>query len=131
MQSSPEAIAGLEMLHARVNVGTGLSHPNDRDAAISLFKLLRDEGFQWSPDEVMHWALAKGWDRDAAGDLVMVGEVVENYAAESWNRGYIADEAPSEPRAPSGSGMCRHCSTSPRRRRAAPRPYPLCRSRPA
>ena len=73
------------MLSKRINLSTGLGHASDFDAAISMFKLLREQGYDWSGDEVRDWARGGGWDPEDVAELGTVADVVQNYGAASWH----------------------------------------------
>lgn len=51
-----------------VNLTTGLSYPMVRPKAIWAFKMLRDAGYTWEPDEIRSWGLADGWRPSGAKD---------------------------------------------------------------
>lgn len=68
----PVVVAALASVSVMVNLSTGLSHPMDRPKAIWAFKMLRDAGYRWEPDEVRAWALGHGWPPSGAKDLAEV-----------------------------------------------------------
>lgn len=67
--ADPVVRVALEHLTLSVNLGTGLTHPSDKDHAIETFRALRKAGHLWNPDKLHAWALATGWTNDGADDL--------------------------------------------------------------
>lgn len=68
--SNPVVETALESLTHRVNLSTGITHPSDRSAAIELFKILRDAGIPYDPNEVRAWLVAQGgWNPKHADDV--------------------------------------------------------------
>lgn len=74
--SSPVVEAALVDLTVLVNLTTGLGHPSDRDAAVSLFRILKDGGYSWDPAEVRAWAASHGWGVKGAKELEHVASAV-------------------------------------------------------
>lgn len=66
----PVVKAALETLTLRVNLSTGLAHPSDRSAAISMFRLLKGAGYQWDSHEIRIWAMQNGWRSGDIPDLI-------------------------------------------------------------
>jgi hypothetical protein len=75
---NPVVAKGLEYLTSGVNVGTGLSHPDDRSSAINLFRLLLAGGERFDPDEVRVWAVRHGWDPADARELADLADKVRH-----------------------------------------------------
>jgi hypothetical protein len=71
--SDPVVRAALESLTQRVNLGSGSSHPKDRDAAIQMFRLLHRATSRIDPDEIITWAIANGWPPRDAAALARIG----------------------------------------------------------
>ena len=69
--SIPNAIVieALKSLTSSVNLGTGLGHPSDHDAAVWTFRALMEAGVPFDPDEVRAWAASHGWRMAAADEL--------------------------------------------------------------
>jgi len=67
--SDPVVEVALNNVTSRVNLSTGLSHPDDRSAAIQALQLLKRNGYQLQPDEIRGWAMANGWRADHARQL--------------------------------------------------------------
>lgn len=82
--SNPVVLVALEGLTSLVNIGTGLSHPSDRGAAINTFRILKANGEEYSPSEVRAWAAGHGWRAEDATEL---GEVASKVAAGKRLRG--------------------------------------------
>lgn len=68
--SNPVVEVALEALTSRVNLSTGISHPLDRSAAIALFKILRDAGISYNPDEIRGWLVSQGGWHPKGADSV-------------------------------------------------------------
>jgi hypothetical protein len=74
---NPTVRAALESLTSRVTLSTGIVHPSDRAAAITMFRLLHTAGEPFDPDEVKGWLVAQlGWQPKHAGDVADVAEGV-------------------------------------------------------
>lgn len=69
-------VAALESLTTAVNLSTGLSHPSDRQAAVQMFRLLRNAGEQFDPSEVQAWAVAHGWRPKHARELAELARAI-------------------------------------------------------
>jgi hypothetical protein len=67
--SDPVVEVALTDLTKRVNLSTGLGHPDDRSAAIQALQILKRNRHQFQPDEVHAWAMANGWSADHARQL--------------------------------------------------------------
>lgn len=65
----PVARVALEQLTRHVNLGTGLTHPTDREYAIEIVRALHAGRRKLSPDDAHAWAIQNGWRPDGAGDL--------------------------------------------------------------
>ena len=50
-----------------------------------MVKLLHQEGYQWSGDEVRDWAHGSGWDAEDVAELGTVADVVQHYSVASWH----------------------------------------------
>ena len=74
--SNPVVIEALRSLTSSVNLGTGLSHPSDRDAAVGAFRALRNAGERFDPAEVRAWAAAHGWNQRHATELAEIAQKV-------------------------------------------------------
>ena len=61
--------AALKSLTNRVNLSTGLGHPLDRDAAIWLFRKLKQANIKYSPIEIKGWLVRHGWRSEYANDV--------------------------------------------------------------
>ncbi len=59
----------LISLTGRVYLSTNLTHPSDKGAAVGLFRILRDNGTKFDPDEVRRWAIQNGWKTKGANKL--------------------------------------------------------------
>jgi hypothetical protein len=70
--SDPVVLAAMQSLTRRVNLNTGIIHPDDRDAAINTFRLLQRARYRFEPDEIKTWATANGW---RAQDAIKLAEV--------------------------------------------------------
>ncbi len=74
--SSPVVLAALKDLTGLVNLSTGLGHPSDHEAAVQLFRILKDGGYSWDPAEVRSWAANNGWGVKGAKELEQVATAV-------------------------------------------------------
>jgi hypothetical protein len=63
--------AALTELLRRPGVTT---HSNDRAAAIQMFRILRDAGQLWNPDQVRAFAVRGGWEPEEAGELADIAQ---------------------------------------------------------
>tara|TARA_B100000609_G_C17208317_1_gene432303 strand:+ start:539 stop:844 length:306 start_codon:yes stop_codon:yes gene_type:complete len=66
----------LEAITRRTNLSTGLSHPNDKNAAKEMFKLLHEEGEVLLAEEISSWAESNGWEEKDARELGALGEQI-------------------------------------------------------
>ena len=66
----------LESLTHTVNLSTGLSHPDDRRAAVQLFHLLHENGELFDPGSIRAWVLRNGWDPEGADQLRGVAQSI-------------------------------------------------------
>jgi hypothetical protein len=73
---SPVAIEGLKSLTTMVNLATGLAHPRDRDSAIGILRILKQNKEHFDPESVKAWALQNGWKSKGANDLFDIAEKV-------------------------------------------------------
>ena len=64
----------LISLTRRVNLSTNLTHESDKGAAVGLFRILRDEGIVYDPDEIKRWAIKNGWKTKGANKLKDIAE---------------------------------------------------------
>ena len=69
---SPLTRAALRSLTSSVNLGTGLGHPSDRDAAIETFRILKNAGEQLDPDAIRAWAAKNGWQARGADEVAEI-----------------------------------------------------------
>lgn len=70
--ADPVTAEAMASLTSRVNLGTGLTHPSDKAAAVEAFRILKRGGHQWDPAEIEAWAFDNGWSGDGVREL---GEV--------------------------------------------------------
>ncbi|OMQ23713.1 DUF1889 family protein [Serratia oryzae] len=59
----------LKKLTARINLSTGLLHPQDESFAKELFKFLHKEKVPLHGDEITSWAITNGWEHKYAKEL--------------------------------------------------------------
>lgn len=59
----------LEAIHRRTNVSTGLTHPNDMNAAKEMFTRLHAAGEILLAEEISAWAEMNGWQKKDAEQL--------------------------------------------------------------
>lgn len=71
--------AALNELTIRINMGTGILHPLDKQAAIETFRTLRLNGRPYDPDEIRAWLVgAKGMDpKDANAVRDLAQKILE------------------------------------------------------
>lgn len=69
---SPLVRAALRSLTNGVNLGTGLGHPSDREAAIETLRILRNAGERLDPDAIRGWAARHGWQARGADELAEI-----------------------------------------------------------
>lgn len=82
----------LISLTRRVNLSTNLTHPSDKGAAVSLFKILRGNGVRYDPDEIEVWALRNDWKPKGAKKLkeIAVG-ILEGKRLRGGNGSWATD----------------------------------------
>jgi hypothetical protein len=66
---SPLLEAGLISINRRTNISTGLSHPNDLNAAKEMFVHLHNAGEILLANEIQAFAQSKGWQPPDAAEL--------------------------------------------------------------
>jgi hypothetical protein len=66
---SPLVEAALKSINSRTNISTGLSHPNDMNAAKEMFVHLRRAGEILLASEIQAFAEAAGWQTKDAEEL--------------------------------------------------------------
>lgn len=74
---NPVVEEALKMLTHTVNLSTGLTHPSDKEQAVKLFRLLRDNREFYDADSVRAWALRNGWTLEGADQLHAVAQAIE------------------------------------------------------
>lgn len=65
----PVVREAMRSLTAGVNLSTGLGHPRDRSSAIEAFRILHRNEHRFESEEIQTWAMANGWDAEAAREL--------------------------------------------------------------
>ena len=73
---SPLVEKALEAITKRTNISTGLTHPNDMNAAKEMFARLHIEGEILLAEEMESWAIANGWRPDHAAELGALGQQI-------------------------------------------------------
>lgn len=73
---SPVVEKGLEAITSRTNLSTGLTHPNDMNAAKEMFVLLHQAGEILLSAEIEPWAAGHGWQSKDAKELAALGEQI-------------------------------------------------------
>lgn len=82
----------LRSLTSSVNLGTGLGHPSDHDAAVWTFRALKDAGETFSPEEVRAWAAAHNWRLKDAAELAAIAQkVIEGKRIKTHSRPWKSD----------------------------------------
>ena len=76
--SDPVVEQALKSLTRHVNLRTGLGHPSDRDAAIWLFRRLKQANIHYNPIEIKGWLIRHGWSSRHANDVKEVAEKIQN-----------------------------------------------------
>ncbi len=66
----------LELITERTNLSTGLTHPNDKNAAKEMFIRLRDEGIDLRATEITIWAVSNGWQSNDARELGVMAQQI-------------------------------------------------------
>ena len=66
---SPLVEEALKSINSRTNMSTGLSHPNDRNAAKEMFKRLHEAGEVLLANEIQSFAESTGWHTKHAEEL--------------------------------------------------------------
>lgn len=77
--SNPVVVEALKSLTAYVNIRTGLNHPNDKAAAVQMFKALQRAGEPFDPSQLRAWATRNGWSSRHAMDLQALGQQVLDF----------------------------------------------------
>ncbi len=62
-------LKALEAITSRTNLSTGLTHPNDMNAAKEMFKRLHLSGVTLLANEISSWAQMNGWGTKDAEEL--------------------------------------------------------------
>jgi hypothetical protein len=70
----PVVEEALKALTKRINLGTGLLHPNDKKAAVQLLRLLQQKGYKFDADSMRAWAVRNGWTPEGADQLQDVAD---------------------------------------------------------
>lgn len=84
-------VKALQAIHNRTNVSTGLTHPNDMNAAKEMFTRLHQAGEILLASEISAWAEMNGWekrDADQLGSLAQqigMGKKVKLSDGPWWN----------------------------------------------
>jgi hypothetical protein len=82
----------LQSLTVKVNLSTGLGHPRDKDAAVWMFRILRDNREPFDSAAVRAWAANNGWSVRGADDLAKVAEAIATgKRIQAGERGWKAD----------------------------------------
>ena len=68
--------AALKDLTNHVNLSTGLTHPDDKRAAVWTFRLLRQAGERYDPSRIRAWAVRHGWSMKYARELGELSEKI-------------------------------------------------------
>ena len=68
----------LELITDRTNLSTGLTHPNDKNAAKEMFIRLRDEGIDLRATEITVWAVSNGWRSNDAREFGVMAQQIGN-----------------------------------------------------
>lgn len=66
----------MKSLTSRVNLGTGLAHPSGKPAAIWMFRLLKQAGEAYDPNETQAWAASHHWRADHARELADIARKI-------------------------------------------------------
>jgi len=74
--TNPVVAVALTALTNLVNLSSGIGHPSDRPKAIWAFKLLRDAGESFTPQEIRDGASHRGWRSTHAAELAQVADGV-------------------------------------------------------
>jgi len=78
----------LRRLTESANLSTGLVHPSDRNSAIELFQILRNDGITYDSAMVEAWAIKNGWNAGGAKDLALVAkEIADGKKLRTSNNG--------------------------------------------
>jgi hypothetical protein len=67
--ADPVVMAAMRSLTIRVNLSTGLSHADDRSAAIQALQILKRYRHGFEAAEIRTWAMSNGWGADDAREL--------------------------------------------------------------
>lgn len=90
--SNPVVEAAMQSLTSRVNLSTGLGHPNDRTAAIEMLRVLKKAGEEFDPSEIRAWAASHGWRPKDASELEEIAEkVLEGRRLKTDGHGWKSD----------------------------------------
>ena len=73
---SPILSQALQAITDRTNLSTGLTHPNDKNAAKEMFLLLHNSGEILLANEIESWAAANDWQASDAKELGALGEQI-------------------------------------------------------
>lgn len=70
---SPVVKKGLQAITSRTNLSTGLTHPNDKNAAKEMFLLLHQAGEILLAADIESFAQSNGWQPADAKELGQLG----------------------------------------------------------
>jgi hypothetical protein len=76
-QLDPVVERALEGLTISVNLGTALSNPMDRTMAVHSLRALQKARYNWTPEDILAWALGHGWTNRGAQELAAVARGVK------------------------------------------------------
>ena len=79
----------LEMITARVNLSTGLIHPNDLNSTKDLLVKLHENNIELNEHEISLWAIEHGWLQKDAKELGKLAKKIgEGGRVQIENRGH-------------------------------------------
>ena len=71
-------LKALNAITKRINLTTGLSHPNDRNSSLELLKHLHDNNIVLNSEEIYLWAKDNGWKEIHAVELRTIIDQLNN-----------------------------------------------------
>lgn len=73
---NPVVQRAMAALTSRINTNSGLSDPEDRDAAVGILESLRSAGEDFEPESVAAWASLNGWTPKGVAQIRLVANDV-------------------------------------------------------
>lgn len=83
---NPVVQRAMEALTSRINTNSGLSDPEDRNAAVGILESLRSAGEDFEPESVAAWASLNGWTPKGVAQIRLLANDVMSAKEPGGNR---------------------------------------------